>query len=122
LKKIRGLEARDIERHGKAIIENIQRGKAVPKEDWPVIKRPTPLSNQQEAMVDALMALLRKCCDEQNITPVAVATRKDIEALIRGEDSPLAHGWRHEIVGHQLEAFLAGEIQLRASATQLEIQ
>jgi ribonuclease D len=122
LKKIRGLEARDIERHGKAIIENIQRGKAVPKEDWPVIKRPTPLSNQQEAMVDALMALLRKCCDEQNITPVAVATRKDIEALIRGEDSPLAHGWRHEIVGHQLEAFLAGDIQLRASATQLEIQ
>lgn len=122
LKKIRGLEARDIERHGKAIIENIQNGKAIPKEQWPVIKRPTPLTNQQEAMVDALMALLRKCCDEQNITPVAVATRKDVEALIRGEDSPLAHGWRHEIVGHQLQAFLAGDIQIRASATQLEIQ
>lgn len=122
MKKIRGLEQRDIERHGKAIIENIQLGKATPKEDWPVIKRPTPLTNQQEAMVDALMALLRKCCDEQNITPVAVATRKDVEALVRGDDSPLSHGWRHEIVGHQLEAFLAGEIQISASATQLEIQ
>jgi ribonuclease D len=122
MKKIRGLEARDIDRHGKAIIENIQRGRAIPKEAWPVLKRPTPLTNQQEAMVDALMALLRKCCDEQNITPVAVATRKDVEALIRGDDTALTHGWRHEIVGHHLEAFLAGEIQISASATQLEIQ
>lgn len=122
MKKIRGFEQRDIERHGKAVLEAIQAGKAVPKEEWPVMKRPTPLSNQQEAVVDALMALLRKICDEQNITPVAVATRKDIEAMVREQDSPLNHGWRHEIVGHQLEAFLAGEIRLGASATQLEIQ
>lgn len=122
LKKIRGLEQRDIERHGKAIIQVIEAGKAMPKSDWPVIKRPDALSNQQDAVVDALMALLRKLCDDQNITPVAVATRKDIEALVRGDDSPVTHGWRYEIVGHQLHAFLDGKLSLSGNNKQLDIQ
>lgn len=122
MKKIRGMEQRDIDRHGKAILEAIEKGKAVPKSEWPVIKRPTPLSNQQDAVVDALMALLRQRCDEQNITPAAVASRKDVEALVRGEDTSLQQGWRHEIVGQQLEDFLSGKLSLSASTEQLEIQ
>lgn len=122
MKKIRGLEQRDIDRHGKAILEAIEKGKAIPKAEWPVIKYPTPLSNQQDAVVDALMALLRQRCDEQNITPAAVASRKDVEALVRGEDTSLQQGWRHEIVGQQLEDFLNGKLSLSASTEQLEIQ
>lgn len=122
MKKIRGLEPRDIDRHGQALIKAIEVGKAVPQEQWPVMKRPDPLTNQQEALVDALMGLLRKLCDEQTITPVAVATRKDIEALVRGQDSSLNHGWRHEIIGAQLIQFLHGELKLSASPQQLEIQ
>jgi ribonuclease D len=122
MKKIRGMEQRDIDRHGKAILEAIEKGKAAPKSEWPVIKRPTPLSNQQDAVVDALMALLRQRCDEQNITPAAVASRKDVEALVRGEDTSLQQGWRHEIVGQQLEDFLNGKLSLSASTEQLEIQ
>lgn len=122
LKKIRGLDKRDVDRHGKAILNAIEAGKATDKSEWPVIKRPTPLSNQQEAVTDALMALLRKTCDEQNITPAAVATRKDIEALIRGESSAVSQGWRHEIVGHHLEAFLDGQLSLSAGSNQLEIE
>lgn len=122
MKKIRGMEQRDIDRHGKAILEAIEKGKAVPKSEWPVIKRPTPLSNQQDAVVDALMALLRQRCDEQNITPAAVASRKDVEALVRGDDTSLQQGWRHEIVGQQLEDFLNGKLSLSASIEQLEIQ
>ncbi|MTI64279.1 ribonuclease D [Methylophaga sp.] len=122
MKKIRGMEQRDIDRHGKAVLEAIEKGKAVPKSEWPVIKRPTPLTNQQDAVVDALMALLRQRCDEQNITPVAVAGRKDVEALVRGEDTPLQQGWRHEIVGQQLEDFLNGKLSLSGSLEQLEIQ
>lgn len=122
LKKIRGLDQRDVDRHGKAILKAIEAGKATDKSEWPVIKRPTPLSNQQEAVTDALMGLLRKTCDEQNITPTAVATRKDIEALIRGESSAVSQGWRHEIVGHQLEKFLDGQLSLSAGPDQLEIQ
>lgn len=122
LRKIRGLEQRDIDRHGKAILQAIEKGKQQPKSEWPVIKRPVPLSNQQEAVVDALMALLRQRCDEQNITPVAVASRKQVEALVRGDDSDLKQGWRYEVVGQELEAFLDGKLSLSGSHEHLEIE
>ncbi|MCX4187236.1 ribonuclease D [Methylophaga sp. OBS4] len=122
MSKIRGFEKRDVDRHGEALISVINAAKTLPQEKWPVLSRPTPLTNQQEALVDALMALLRKFCDEQSITPVAVASRKDIEAMVRGNDIPLIHGWRNEIVGHKLSEFLNGELSIKATPQQLEVQ
>jgi len=123
LSQIRGLEPRDIERSGNAIIDAIATAKTIPEADWPILIKPVPLSNQQEALMDALMALLRKYCDEQSITPVAVATRKDIEHLVRGErDSALLQGWRKRIVGQKLLDFLHGELAITANSQQLSTQ
>lgn len=123
LSQIRGLEPRDIERNGNAILAVIATAKTIPEADWPVLIKPVPLTNQQEALMDALMALLRKFCDEQSITPVAVATRKDIEQLVRGErDSPLLQGWRKRIVGQKLLDFLQGELAITANTQQLSTQ
>ncbi len=123
LGQIRGLEPRDIERSGNAILDTIATAKTIPEADWPILIKPVPLTNQQEALMDALMALLRKYCDEQSITPVAVATRKDIEKLVRGErDSPLLQGWRKRIVGQKLLGFLQGDVAITANAKQLTTQ
>lgn len=123
LSQIRGLEARDIERNGAAILAIITAAQTIPEADWPVLIKPVPLTNQQEALMDALMALLRKYCDEQSITPVAVATRKDIEQLVRGErDSALLQGWRKRIVGQKLLDFLHGELAITADSQQLSTQ
>ncbi len=123
LSQIRGLEPRDIERSGNAILDTIATAKTIPEADWPILIKPVPLTNQQEALMDALMALLRKYCDEQSITPVAVATRKDIEKLVRGErDSPLLQGWRKRIVGQKLLGFLQGDVAITANAKQLTTQ
>lgn len=123
LSQIRGLESRDIERNGNAILDVIAVAKTIPEADWPVLIKPVPLTNQQEALMDALMALLRKYCDEQSITPVAVATRKDIEQLVRGErDSALLQGWRKRIVGQKLLDFLHGELAITADSQQLSTQ
>lgn len=123
LAKIRGLEARDIERNGSDIIEVISRAQEIPEAQWPKLIKPVPLTNQQEALLDALMALLRKYCDEESITPVAVATRKDIEHLVRGErDISLLQGWRKKIVGQKLLDFLHGELAITADSQQLSTQ
>lgn len=123
LSQIRGIEARDIERSGRAIIEVISKAKQTPAEQWPILLKPEPLSNQQEALIDALMALLRKFCDEQFITPIAVASRKDIEKLVRGEkDLPLLQGWRNQIVGHHLTAFIEGHLSVTADTQQIHTQ
>jgi ribonuclease D len=120
---IRGLEAGTIERHGKTLIEHIAKAKAIPKEDWPTVKKPLFLTTQQDATVDAMMALLRKFCDEQAIAPAAVASRKDIERVVSGDASVnLLHGWRNEIVGHHLQDFLAGKLSITANQTQLNTE
>lgn len=120
LKKIRGLEDKTISRHGPILLDEIVQAKSVPQEQWPNIQQPEPLTNEQEALIDALMALLRHYCAEQSIAPVAVATRKDIELLVRGErDISLLSGWRGEIVGQYLDQFLCGELQISANQQQL---
>ncbi len=117
---IRGLESGTIDRFGKELLEQITTAKTIPKEQWPTVKKPQILTTQQDAIVDALMALLRKCCDEQSIAPIAVASRKDIERMVSGDDSiPLLQGWRKEIVGHHLQKFIDGKIAITANHLQL---
>jgi ribonuclease D len=117
---IRGLESGTIERHGKALLESITLAKALPKEAWPTLKKPLALSTQQDATVDALMALMRKFCDEQSIAPAAVASRKELERVVAGDTSVnLLQGWRNEIVGHHIQAFLDGKLSISAANTQL---
>jgi len=120
---IRGLEASTLNRHGDALIAEIKEAKSMPKEQWPVLKKTQPLSQQQNAIVDALMALLRKYCDEQSISPVAVASRKDVERMVSGEtEIPLLQGWRNEIVGHHLKDFIEGKLSITANSIQLTTQ
>lgn len=117
---IRGLEANSIGRHGEALLAEIKHAKSSDKDLWPILKKTKPLSQQQGAIVDALMALVRKFCDEQSIAPVAVCSRKEIERMVAGEvDLPILQGWRNEIVGHHLKNFLDGKLSITADTTQL---
>jgi len=117
---IRGMEANTISRHGDALLSEIKLAKSVDKDQWPVLKKTKPLSQQQNAIVDALMALVRKYCDEQSIAPVAVCSRKDVERMVAGEtDLPILQGWRNEIVGHHLKDFIDGKLSITAGSTQL---
>ena len=111
--QIRGLEAGAIKRHGDEWLSLIKQGKATSKEDWPIVKKSKPLTTEQEATADIVMGLLRKYSAEHEIAPAAIATRKDIDKLVLGEtDMPLLQGWRNEIIGARLSAFLTGEEQL----------
>lgn len=117
---IRGLETNTINRQGKDLLAEIALGKALPKEQWPKIKKTEPLTPQQDSIVDALMSLLRKYCIENEIAPIAVASRKDIERMVAGEtDIALLQGWRNEIVGHHLKAFIDGKLSISAGENQL---
>jgi len=123
LSVIRGLESGTIQRHGKTLIDIVARAKAIPKTQWPTVKKPVFLTTQQDATVDAMVALLRKFCDEQAIAPAAVASRKDIERVVYGDPSvSLLHGWRNEIVGHHLQDFLAGKLSITANQTLLNTE
>ena len=47
--------------------------------------------------------------DDMQLDPAMLGSRSDIEDFVRGGDSRLNHGWRHDLVGAPMAALLAGE-------------
>lgn len=110
LEKIRGLESKTIQNQGQSILAVVQRARDSSKDNWPRLKvwqRPDPV---QEPLVDVLMAVVRLRGVEQEVSTSLLANRKELERLVLGEtDCPVLHGWRSELVGHELQAVLAGK-------------
>lgn len=123
LSKIRGIEPAQIRREGDMLIDLITAGADLPREEWPQDKgRPKPLTAGQEAMVDLLSAGLRLIADHHQLSPQAIATRKDLEKLVRGEaDSSVNDGWRRSLAGDTLQALMQGSQQLRCKDGVLEL-
>lgn len=122
LRRIRGLEEGTIQRHGASLLQRITEAKQLPKEQWPTLQEGQRLPAEQEPLLDLLMALLRERCQQQAITPSAVAGRRELERLVLGEsDIPLLHGWRAAIAGEALQALLRGELVLRVDNRRLVV-
>lgn len=123
MQRIRGLEEGTVKRHGQAILAAITAGREVPKGEWPVITQGPRLPAEQEPLVDVMMALLRERCREQELSPSAVAGRREMERLIMGErDLALLHGWRATVAGEALLALLQGELSLTVNQGHLSIR
>ena len=83
----------------------IRSAKQRPKDEWPSENnRPGKLTPQQEAVADLLTCCLRLIAIENDITPAAIASRKDLEKLVAGiDDLPLLEGWRDKVAGKKLQ-------------------
>jgi len=77
---------------------------------------------KQEAMVDALMAVLRLKAAGGDVSAASIANRAELERLVRGERQlPLLEGWRLEMAGRELLDFLEGRQALKTEAGALKL-
>lgn len=102
---IEGLSARRIERSGADLLALIA---APVTETAPIVPelRETP---EQKNKVQELQAALREHAEKEQVAPTLVATRSDIERLVREGPSapiPLLQGWRREAFGGALLGLL----------------
>ncbi len=109
---VRGMSEQVVRRHGRDILSAVERGLAVPREEWPVL--PSRRRSEVRAeVVDLMAALVRLRARQHGVAPASLATRDDLEAFAEGdESSPLASGWRHAMVGAELEGLLRGDVVL----------
>lgn len=122
LQRIRGLEAGTIQRHGEKLLQLIAGARELPREQWPQVRVGKRLPAEQEPLVDIMMALLRERCQQQHISPGAVAGRRDIEQMLMGEtEIPLLKGWRAAIAGESLQQLLAGKLALMVEDGHLDV-
>ncbi len=111
LERIRGLEIGVIKRNGDVLLKLISDAKELPREKWPQAKKRTAsVTTNQEAMVDLLQCCLRLIAEQEEITPSALASRRELEQIVIGNNDPeLLHGWRKELVGDVLVGVLKGK-------------
>lgn len=101
LAQIEGLSTRRIEHSGEALLALLRE----PVSDAaPLVAdaRDTPAQKQQ---IQLLLDLLRERALQAQVAPTLVATRSDIERLVREGATaaiPLLGGWRRELVGEEL--------------------
>jgi ribonuclease D len=122
---IRGLNERFVARHGARLLALIAEARQRTPHPLPSIGQRLRLTPMQEALVDALMAVVRASAAEHTLNPAVLASRKQLEQLACGaQDSEVLHGWRGRLVGRQLQALLTGElgIYVRDGAIELSTE
>jgi ribonuclease D len=123
LSHIRSLNERTARRHGADLLEAIARGQNNPPPQVKSARRRHPATTPaQEAVLDAMMALVRIRGAEQSLNPAVIASRAQLEELLWGDpDSELSHGWRRMMVGEELQALLRGELDLHVAEGTLVV-
>lgn len=113
LAKIRNLNERTINRFGKSLCELIEAARQRPPKALKEKERQVKRTQQHEAVLDVLSAVVRIRAEENSLNPVILANRKDLEALLFGEeDCLLKQGWRYNMAGRELQGLLDGEYAL----------
>lgn len=114
LADIRGLDAKAIRRDGQAMLSALHDRDthidALDDRDQRI------LSPEAEPTVDVLMGVLRHLCDQAQISPNAVTSKKEVARLLAGErDLDLARGWRGRIAGKALIELIEGRREIRVA-------
>ena len=113
LAKIRNINDRTVNRYGKVLCELVEIARQQSPKPLNEKDRPAKRTQQQEAVLDVLSAVVRIRADQNSLNPVILATRKDLEDLLfGGEDCVLLHGWRFNMVGKELQGLLNSELSL----------
>jgi len=106
LVSIRGLEDGARQRWGDGLLASIQAGQHA--EPVPLWERQLPPTPEQNALGKRLMETVRNVAREHELAPGVLATRRDIEKLVRGADpASVLRGWRAELLGAKLGTLLS---------------
>ncbi|MEC4748073.1 ribonuclease D [Methylomicrobium sp. Wu6] len=124
LSQIRGINERTVSRYGSTLCKIINAAKNRPPIPLHEDGRPSKKTQQQEAIVDLLTAIVRIRAEENALNPNILATRKDLESLLFNNDEgdcALLHGWRYSMAGKELLGILRGELLLGIKEDNLQI-
>ena len=123
LANVRGINERTVSRYGAELCQLI----TIARNREPIAlyekSRLAKKTQQQEAILDILTALVRIRAEENALNPIILATRKDLEVLLFNDDDDcsLLHGWRFKMAGRELVGLLKGKLSLGIESDKLNI-
>jgi len=113
LSGFRSINGKTLKSNGESLIGLVKSALTLAPEKWPELPTKHPLTADEDALVDALAALLKLISADVRITASSIAARKDLENLVRGgRELDVLKGWRYQHAGQQLLDFLDGNLSL----------
>ncbi len=106
LQRVRGIGRLD-GHTSRAVLEAITRGLELKEPELRLPPKP-PSERASAAAVALALAWATQVAESHRLSPTVLATRDDVAALVRGAESRLSSGWRHGLLGQDLEALLRG--------------
>ena len=124
LRAIRGVNERVASRSAAAIAEAVTAGEAVPDGELPSLPKRDRRPTDVQPVSDLLNAIVRVRAKEHRVAPTLLASRDELERFAAGEREghPLSEGWRHSLVGKELERVLAGDACVRVSEGRVVVE
>ncbi len=119
---VRGVSDKVSLNDAREMVECLKRGFNLPSDQWPRIDFPGKNEANVDVVVDAMSALVRLRARQNNIAFQTLANHNQLAAIARGhKDVDLLQGWRREIVGNDLLAFLRGELTISVDSGYLKV-
>jgi ribonuclease D len=123
LKAIRGLNPREVEKSGTAILAAVERGKRAE----PIATKKAPpraIQHRVRALSGLADALIKARADQAGVATEFIATRDELEGALvdalagstERSGHPLLSGWRRELAGRSILALVQGRIAIAATA------
>lgn len=113
LRSLRGVEGRNLKSNlASEVLEIIEGAKDTRPQRAPASQLPE-LPSELRPAVPLISAWMTQRARELQLETALLATRSDLEALLRGiPDARLSTGWRAEVVGEPIRMLLSGEAAL----------
>jgi ribonuclease D len=123
LQQIRGLNEKQLNQIETELLPLISTAITGPVDKSKPPQRPARPTPQQEALIEALMAVVHIQALHNNMHPTTLASRKDVEQWLLNQqaDSPLMSGWRRDIIGEALSGLLDGQRSLQVLDHELQL-
>jgi len=116
LKAVRGLDGRSLkDAAGHEILSLVSDGMRMTVDDVATldIDEGPQLGNEMRAAVTLVSAWISQVAKDEALDPALLATRSDINDLLRGAQNPrLGTGWRSDLVGTRIEDLVEGRASL----------
>jgi ribonuclease D len=119
LKVLRRLHPREIARSADEILDAVERGRNCPEKELPRLPQIREDDPELNVTVDLLATFVKMRARESRIATSYLATKKDLMEFANAhrnghvsQPARLKLGWRHDLVGRELERFLDGKLAL----------
>ena len=121
LTRIRGAETLSGTDQAK-VLAAVARGLACSADNLPELPRSRRPSLEEEGVVDLMYALTRMVAEREGMATSTLASREDLAGyLADSASSPLARGWRADLLGSRLEGLLSGRLGLTVVDGRVEV-